>query len=64
LIHFNDIQGLKNLLKLEGEIDVIEIRDARKFTALSFCCYKNSEESFMILYNHALDYNLEDKRFD
>lgn len=37
---------------------MVEMRDARKFTVLSFSCYKNNEESFMILYNHALEKNL------
>lgn len=32
--------------------------DARKFTVLSFSCYKNNEECFMILYDHALAYNM------
>ena len=65
LIHFNDIQGLKTLLEMYmDEVNVIEIRDAKCFTALSFSCYKNSEEAFMILYNHALDYNVKDRRFD
>jgi hypothetical protein len=39
-------------------INVIEMRDARRFTVLSYSCYKNLEECFMILYNHALDKNL------
>ena len=62
-ISYNDVQTLKELLvQLDtstGEaINVIEMRDARKFTVLSYSCYKNLEECFMILYNHALDKNL------
>ncbi len=41
-------------------MNVIEMRDARKFTVLSFSCYKNNEECFMILYDHALDKNLSE----
>ena len=64
-ISFNDVISLKTLLDLYGEtINVIEMKDARKFTVLSFACYKNSEECFMILYNHALDKNLNGLGFD
>jgi hypothetical protein len=62
-ISYNDVQALKELLvqtdTTTGEaINVIEMRDARRFTVLSYSCYKNLEECFMILYNHALDKNL------
>lgn len=69
-ISYNDVQALKELLvqpdNTSGEaINVIEMRDARKFTVLSYSCYKNLEECFMILYNHALDKNLADiKNFE
>lgn len=46
------------------ELNAVEMRDARKFTVLSFCCYKNNEEIFMILYNHALDNNVKDMKFE
>jgi ankyrin repeat protein len=62
----NDIASLKNLLMNEstegGSINVIEMRDARKFTVLSYSCYKNHEECFMVLYDHALDKNLNGVR--
>ena len=63
-ISYNDVQSLKDLLGQPdtntGEaINVIEMRDARRFTVLSYSCYKNLEECFMILYNHALDKNLQ-----
>ena len=60
-ISYSDITSLNDLLQRE-EVNVIEMRDARRFTVLSFCCYKNNEECFMILYNHALDRNLSDVR--
>lgn len=63
-IHFNDVMGLKALLSEEPPLNVLEIRDVRRFTVLAFCCYKNSEECFMILYNHALDNNLEEGKFE
>jgi hypothetical protein len=34
------------------------MRDVRKFTVLSFSCYKNTEDCFMLLFNHALNNNL------
>jgi len=41
------------------------MRDARQFTVLSFSCYKNNEECFMILYDFALEKNLSSlKTFD
>lgn len=43
---------------------MMDMTDARKFTTLAFCCYKNSEEAFMILYNHALDFNLKALKFE
>jgi ankyrin repeat protein len=43
---------------------VTEVREVRRFTVLAFCCYKNSEECFMILYNHALDHNVSELRFE
>ena len=60
-ISYSDVSSLKDLLQRE-EVNVIEMRDARRFTVLSFSCYKNNEECFMILYNHALDRNLSDVR--
>ncbi len=64
-ISYNEVAALKSLLLREGEkINLIEVRDARKFTVLSFCCYKNTEECFMILYNHALDNNLKNMKFE
>ena len=60
-ISYGDIPALKDLLQKEdnGALNVIEMRDARRFSVLAFACYKNNEECFMILYNHALDRNLD-----
>lgn len=59
LIGTNEVQELTALLNKHGsKLDVITMKDARDFTVLSYACYKNSEECFMLLYNHALDKNL------
>ena len=65
-INFNDVMGLRAMLDCyqEAPLNVVEIRDMRRFTALAFCCYKNNEECFMILYNHALDHNVKDMKFE
>jgi palmitoyltransferase ZDHHC13/17 len=34
------------------------MRDAKLFTVLSFAAYKNQEDAFISLFNHALEYNL------
>ena len=59
LIQFNKISDLTDLLRTgQDEIDLIGMRDARNFTLLSFACYKNHEECFMLIFNHALAENL------
>jgi len=35
------------------------MRDIKFFTVLSFSAYKNSEECLVLLYNHALEYNID-----
>jgi hypothetical protein len=41
------------------------MREARHFTVLAYACYKNHEECFMLLYDHALDKNMKGlKNFD
>lgn len=64
LIQFNDVSALKDVLGEQPEIDVVQMRCARKFTVLAFCCYKNNEEIFMILYQHALENNVRGMKFD
>jgi palmitoyltransferase ZDHHC13/17 len=69
-ISYNDVAALKPILSngWEGngvDVDVIEMRDARQFSVLAYACYKNFEEIFMLLFNHALDKNLKGiKSFD
>jgi hypothetical protein len=65
-ISFNDVFALKNVLSIHADtINLITMRDARQFTVLSFSCYKNNEECFMILYDFALEKNLSSlKTFD
>ena len=50
MIQFNDVSGIKDLLTSQPDINVVEMRDARRFTVLSFCCYKNTEEMFLVFY--------------
>jgi ankyrin repeat protein len=68
-ISYNDVSALKNILSngWDGEMDInlIEMRDARLFSVLAYACYKNFEEIFMLMFNHALDQNLRGlKNFD
>ena len=68
-ISYNDVSALKNILSngWDGEMDInlIEMRDARLFSVLAYACYKNFEEIFMLMFNHALDKNLRGlKNFD
>ena len=62
-ISYNDISSLKAILAngwgTQRDINLIEMRDARLFTVLAYACYKNFEEIFMLLFNHALDKNLK-----
>ena len=37
--------------------------DVRHFTPLSFACYKNNEACFFLLFNHAMDNNMGDRKF-
>lgn len=65
-ITYNDVSSLRLMLNRytdpvsgeQEEINLIGMRDARKFTVLSYSCYKNNEECFMILYDHALANNM------
>ncbi|CDW81974.1 dhhc zinc finger domain containing protein [Stylonychia lemnae] len=57
-ISHDDVKSLKTLFFNDPSIDVISMRDARKFSVLAFSCYKNSEECFIILYNQASENNL------
>lgn len=61
LIMHSRVQELSDLLSKHGsQLNVIEMRDARNFTVIAFAAYKNYEECFMLLFNHALDKNLAD----
>lgn len=60
-IMHNKVQELTSLLsKLGSQLNVMDMRDARNFTVIAFASYKNHEECFMQLFNHALDKNLAD----
>ena len=65
-ITYNDVPSLRQMFNtyidpqtgVVDEINVVKMRDARKFTVLSYACYKNNEECFMILYDYALENNM------
>ena len=38
---------------------MIHARDRNSFTTISYACYKNNEECFMLLFDHALKQNLK-----
>ena len=65
-ISYNDLAALKVILVngwgSDRDINLIEMKDARLFTVLAYACYKNFEEIFMLLFNHALDRNLKGVR--
>jgi ankyrin repeat protein len=65
-ISYNDLAALKAILVngwgTDRDINLIEMKDARLFTVLAYSCYKNFEEIFMLLFNHALDKNLKGLR--
>lgn len=60
-IMHNNAQELSDLLTKSGNaINVMEMKDVRNFTVIAFASYKNHEECFMTLFNHALEVNLRD----
>ena len=65
-ISYNDLAALKAILVngwgTDRDINLIVMKDARLFTVLAYACYKNFEEIFMLLFNHALDKNLKGLR--
>ena len=44
----------------KSEIHLLDMVDVKSFTALSFAAYKNTEECFIVLFNHALEFNFEE----
>lgn len=57
-IKSNEVSELTTLLLTYGyQLNLLEMKDAKNFTVLSFSAYKNSEECFILLFNHALEYN-------
>ncbi len=60
-IKINDYSQLQTLLLKEGRgINLLDMRDVKFFSVLSFAAYKNSEECLIQLYNHALENNTKD----
>src|SRR3569833_482975 len=55
----NEISHLQTLLSSEGpRVHLLDMFDVKHFTVLSFAAYKNTEECFVLLFNHALENNL------
>jgi len=54
----NEERNLGVFLEEEKDsIDLINMKDAKQFTVLSFAAYKNAEDIFVLLFNHALHNN-------
>ena len=40
------------------KLNLIEMKDEKGFTVLSFSAYKNLEDFYMLLFNHGLECNM------
>ena len=59
LITNEDYVRLTSYLKsFHYPIDIMSMRDQRNFTVLTFCAYKNVGNCFKILYEYAVNYNV------
>lgn len=55
----NDYRQLDTMLGQEkGNIDVTKLKESRMYTALSFAAFKNHQQCFKTIYNHAIRYNI------
>ena len=55
----NEHRSLETMLAQEADkIDVTQLKESRMYTALSFSAFKNHQQCFKIIYNHALKYNI------
>jgi len=55
----NEYRSLETMLEQEGEkIDVTQLKESRMYTALSFSAFKNHQQCFKIVLNHARKYNI------
>lgn len=55
----NEHRSLDSMLKQEGsKIDVTQLKESRMYTALSFAAFKNHQQCFKIVYEHAKKYNI------
>mmetsp|Transcript_43314 Transcript_43314/g.41720 ORF Transcript_43314/g.41720 Transcript_43314/m.41720 type:complete len:155 (+) Transcript_43314:442-906(+) len=59
MLKCNEVRQLNEMLAThQEEIQLLEMRDSKDFTVLSFAAYKNQEEAFINMFNHALEFNL------
>lgn len=55
----NEYRQLETMLAKEGgQIDVTALKESRLYTALSFSAFKNHQQCFKIIYEHAMKYNI------
>lgn len=61
-LQHKDAVQVKRLLQKEGDfVSIMDLRDAKHFSVLSFAAYINSEECFMALYHHMVEVELKNK---
>ena len=55
----NDYRQLEVMLDRERDnIDVTKLKESRMYTALSFSAFKNHQQCFKTVWNHAVRYNI------
>lgn len=55
----NEHRNLETMLAQEGaKVNITELKESRMYTALSFSAFKNHQQCFKIVYQHALKYNI------
>jgi hypothetical protein len=58
LITENDFRGLDWFLKSHRDINVIGVEEARQYSLLAFCAFKNHTTCFKSIIWHAMQNNL------
>ena len=55
----NEHRNLETMLAQEGaKVNITDLKESRMYTALSFAAFKNHQQCFKIVYQHALKYNI------
>ena len=56
----NEYRKLEKLLSDLGQnINVVEMQESRRYSALAFCAFKNHNHCFKLILNHGIKYNLK-----